>query len=160
VTWITGTLREDLCKFVISRWILRRVRNVSDKNFRENLNTHFVFNNFFPKIVSFMRECRKLWYSCTGHRWRHNMAHALCTLRICNTRVAFPPRQLIHESASMLRYTYIDCFVTGIYGTEELYEWKSSFAERKHEAFYESKKSTVRKNSKRNPQLNAIKMEQ
>ena len=37
-----GTLREDLCMFVIiSCWILR-MRNVSDKNCRENENTFCV----------------------------------------------------------------------------------------------------------------------
>jgi len=32
---------------ITSRWILLRMRNVSDKNYRENQNTHFVFSNFF-----------------------------------------------------------------------------------------------------------------
>jgi len=42
-------------------------------------NTHYMFNNFFPlKKVSFFRQCRKIWYSQTGHRWHHNTAHALC----------------------------------------------------------------------------------
>ena len=41
--------------FIISRSVLLRMRNVSDKSCRENLNTHFVFSNFFPKIVPFMR---------------------------------------------------------------------------------------------------------
>jgi hypothetical protein len=32
-TKITGTLREDLCTYmIISRWILRRMRNFSDKS--------------------------------------------------------------------------------------------------------------------------------
>ena len=40
----------------ISRWILLIMRNVSHKSFRENQNTHFMFNNLFsPKIVPFMR---------------------------------------------------------------------------------------------------------
>ena len=51
-----GTLHEDLCTFmIISRWILLRTRNVSDKSCRENQNTHFMFNNFFSKMVPFMR---------------------------------------------------------------------------------------------------------
>jgi hypothetical protein len=32
---------------VISRSVLLRIRNVSDKSCRENQNTHFVFSNFF-----------------------------------------------------------------------------------------------------------------
>jgi hypothetical protein len=35
--------------FIISRSILIRMRNVSDKSSRENQNTHFVFSNFFFK---------------------------------------------------------------------------------------------------------------
>jgi hypothetical protein len=76
-----GTLHEDLCTFmIISRWILVRMRNVSDKICRENQNTHFMLNNFFPKIAPFMRKCGKMWQSQTGHRWQHNTAHALCML--------------------------------------------------------------------------------
>jgi hypothetical protein len=43
-----GALRKGLCTFVItSRWVLVRLRNVSDKSCRENENTHFMFNNFW-----------------------------------------------------------------------------------------------------------------
>ena len=39
-------IHEDVSTFMtISRWILLRIRNVS-KKFRENQNTHFMFNNF------------------------------------------------------------------------------------------------------------------
>jgi hypothetical protein len=56
LTRTTVTLREDLCAFIkISRWIPHRMENVADKSYRENQNTHFMFNNFFPKIVPFMR---------------------------------------------------------------------------------------------------------
>jgi len=37
------------------------MRNESDKSYREEQNTHFVFSNLFPKIVPFMRECGKIW---------------------------------------------------------------------------------------------------
>ena len=48
MTKIGDTLHRDLCIFVvISRQILLRLRNVSDKSCRENQNTHFVFSNFF-----------------------------------------------------------------------------------------------------------------
>jgi hypothetical protein len=53
---IKGYLREDVCKFmIIYRWILRRMRNVSDKICTENRNMHFIFSNLFPKIVPFLR---------------------------------------------------------------------------------------------------------
>ena len=52
----TGTLHEDLyILLTISRSILLEMRNVSDKSCREHQNTHFVFSNFFSKILPFMR---------------------------------------------------------------------------------------------------------
>ena len=43
-----GYLYQGLCTLVItSRSVLLRMRNVSDKNCRENQNTHFTFSNFF-----------------------------------------------------------------------------------------------------------------
>jgi hypothetical protein len=47
MTRITGTLHEDICTFMISRRILLRMRNVSDKSCRENRNTRFMLNNVF-----------------------------------------------------------------------------------------------------------------
>jgi hypothetical protein len=45
---MTGTLHEDLCTFVIiSQSFLLRMRNVSDKSWRENQDTYFMFSNFF-----------------------------------------------------------------------------------------------------------------
>jgi len=53
-------------------------------------------------------------YCRAGHATYNNMAHALCmldnygykhTLRIYNT-YCFPLQQLLHERASMLRYTF------------------------------------------------------
>jgi hypothetical protein len=49
LTSIMGTLHDDLHTFkIISRWTLR-MRNVSDKNCRENQNARFMFNNFILK---------------------------------------------------------------------------------------------------------------
>ena len=52
-----GTLREDHYTFfkIIPRSVLLRMRNVADKSCTENRNTHFMFNNIFPKIIPFMR---------------------------------------------------------------------------------------------------------
>jgi len=36
---------------IISYSVLRIMRNVSDKSCTENQNTHFMFNNFLPKIM-------------------------------------------------------------------------------------------------------------
>ena len=45
--YIASTLHEDLCIFmIISRAVRLTVRTVSDKYFRENHNTQFMFNTF------------------------------------------------------------------------------------------------------------------
>jgi hypothetical protein len=52
---ITGTLHDDLCTFmIISCSDHLRMRNVSDKNCTEILDTILCFNNFFPKVCPFM----------------------------------------------------------------------------------------------------------
>jgi hypothetical protein len=40
------------CKEGVSRSVLLRMRNVSDKICTENQNTHFMFNNFFPENLA------------------------------------------------------------------------------------------------------------
>jgi len=55
-TRMAFTLHETVNKFVIiSRSVLLRMRNISDKSCRGNQNTHFMSSNVFLKIVSFMR---------------------------------------------------------------------------------------------------------
>jgi hypothetical protein len=50
LTRITGTVHEDQFMFmIISHSVLLRMRNFSDKICRENQNTHFMLNNFFPR---------------------------------------------------------------------------------------------------------------
>ena len=56
----TDTLHENLHIFMtISCLILLRMRNVSDKSYREIQNTHFTLNYVFPRRVPFMRLRRK-----------------------------------------------------------------------------------------------------
>jgi len=53
---VMGTLRDDKYTFIIiPHSVLLRMRNISDKSCTENQNTHFTFNDFFSKTVSFMR---------------------------------------------------------------------------------------------------------
>jgi tetrahydromethanopterin S-methyltransferase subunit E len=48
-----GTVHEhQYTVLIISCSILLEMRNISDKSYRENQYTHFIFNNFFSKIVS------------------------------------------------------------------------------------------------------------
>jgi len=56
LTRITGIYMQFNTHFLISRWIILRMMNVSDKRRTENQNTHFMFNNFF-----FSRKTRRLW---------------------------------------------------------------------------------------------------
>ena len=67
LTRITGTLHEHQYTFLISRSILLRMRNFSDKSCTANQKTHFMFNNF-SKTAPFMRQCEQMLYSPTGHR--------------------------------------------------------------------------------------------
>ena len=60
-------LLQHLAEFLLE-W-----RNVQNKRRRENQNTHFVFSNFFPKIVTFMR-CQKK--NVVETEAADNMAHA------------------------------------------------------------------------------------
>jgi hypothetical protein len=119
---MTGILHEDLRTFMaVSRWILLIVRNVSGKVI-EKIKTHFLFNNYFPKIVPFMRMW-KIWYNETDHRWQYNAARkdVIC-LPITKARIqihthrylilfAFPWQQWLQERAKVLRYAFIICRV-------------------------------------------------
>jgi len=47
------------------------MKNISDKRCGETRNTHFMLNNFFSKIVQFMRQCGKSLWSGAGHSWQY-----------------------------------------------------------------------------------------
>ena len=53
---ITDTLlEEERTILIISRSGILRMGNVLGKSCTDNQNTHFTFNNFFSKIVPFMK---------------------------------------------------------------------------------------------------------
>jgi len=52
------------------------MKNLSDKSCGENRNTHFMFEEFSPRIMPLTRSCGKILYSRTGHRRQYHMAHA------------------------------------------------------------------------------------
>ena len=64
-TRITGTLHFR------SRSVLLRMKNISDKPFRDILDTHFVFNKFFFENRSIYEKCGKILQSGTGHRLQY-----------------------------------------------------------------------------------------
>jgi hypothetical protein len=103
------------------------MKNFLDRSCRETQNTHFMCSNFsFPKIVPLMGPCTCVCvfiyiyiyiYSRVDKAMHDNMAHAHCmvhtyvykhTLKTCNT-IAFSWQQWLHERASMLRYTHVQC---------------------------------------------------
>jgi len=49
MTRITVTSYEDVSTFIISRWILHIMGNISHTICSENQNTYFMFSNFFPE---------------------------------------------------------------------------------------------------------------
>jgi hypothetical protein len=82
MTRISGTLHEDQYTFsIISRSILLKVLNVSDK-FVDKIKTRFYVQFFFlSKIVSFMREIMwKSRYFRARQVTVDNMGHARCVL--------------------------------------------------------------------------------
>jgi len=94
---------------IISRSVLLKMRNVSDKTCRESQNTIQRSKRFFSENRAV---CQMMWKNemePEGHRWQYNMAHTLFmlkywgyrhTIRICNT-YCFP-------TAKMVRRTRLD----------------------------------------------------
>ena len=95
-TRIKGTLHEDqFTFFIVSRSFILEMRNVSDKNCRENQNTHFVLVIFFienrtvceimwKNVVERGRQkmtiwCMRIacWIPKTTNSHTHNMLHSL-----------------------------------------------------------------------------------
>jgi hypothetical protein len=67
LTKITGTSHEDQCTcLIIYRPVLLRMRNVSNKSYREK-------HTFYFQYPSPRKSCRvgKKWYSRAGHRWQY-----------------------------------------------------------------------------------------
>ena len=69
---------------------------VSNKVCRENQSIHFMFNNFFPKIVPFMRKCRKKHCTATDKNVTRHMRFVCWITRAANahsqyvTFIVFP----------------------------------------------------------------------
>jgi hypothetical protein len=89
------------------------MRDVPNKSFRENQNTHAMFNaSFFPKIVPFMR-CGKILYSRTSHRLQRGACAVHAGYLRLQTQsdyiicIAFPLQQWLQLRVSVLRDTYI-----------------------------------------------------
>jgi hypothetical protein len=116
LTRITRTLHEDQCTFVvISRPVLLRVRNVSDKSCRENQSTHFSPVFFFQKSSRLWDNVEK--YRTAGQATDDNMVRrmrfAWWVTKVTNTHsqyvilIAFPRQQWLRERVSLLLYVHL-----------------------------------------------------
>jgi hypothetical protein len=78
-----------------------------------------MFNNFFPKIVPFMRYVEKYGTArqATDDNIIRRMRFACWITKATDTHseyvilIAFPQQQWLRERASLLRYRYISCLV-------------------------------------------------
>jgi len=95
------------------------MKNVTDKCCRENQSTDFVFSNFSPKILPFVRQCGKI--GVETNRPQMTIWHMRITCWIPKATetlsehvifLVFPQQQWLDESASVLRHTYIASLVT------------------------------------------------
>ena len=99
---------------IISRRVLLRTKDVSDKSCTVNQHTHFVFRSLFLKSCRFWDNAGK--YRKDWQATDDNKAHTLCMLdtqaekyilRIRNTDWFSPATMVAWKRASMLRYTCI-----------------------------------------------------
>ena len=80
LTTIKGTLRENQYTFM-SRSVLLSMRNISDKNYRENQNTHFMFNKLFLRnSCRFLDNVGEKKYCIAGQATDDNIVHVHCML--------------------------------------------------------------------------------
>jgi len=113
------TVHEDLCSFMIIFYaILRRMKNVSNKDCRGKQDKHFIFNNGFSKNCSIRDIIRK---NMVGPgRTRDNIirrTRIACWITLAtdthnqNTLIAFPRQQWLRERVAMLRYSTLPVFL-------------------------------------------------
>jgi len=114
------TLHVDLSTFVtVSRSVLLRMINVSDKSCRENQSTHFVFGYFF--WLKSCHLCDNVENYCrTGQATDDNVTLAHCmldtkgykhTLRICNTYCFSTAKVVARTRLNVTLYVHcLSCF--------------------------------------------------
>jgi hypothetical protein len=97
---------------IISRSVLLIMRNVSDKNCRENQTTHFMCNNFFfvynhavygvmwKNTVEPGRPQMTVWHMCNAYL----ITKATNPYSECIILIAFPRQKWLHERASVLTF--------------------------------------------------------
>ena len=97
---------------IVSPTFILRIINISDKLCRVNQNSQFMFNNFFPKIVPFMRKC-----GITGQATDDSIILRMCIagriIKATDTHseyvilIGFPRQQCLANAPHFSVYTYI-----------------------------------------------------
>jgi len=88
-------MKTNVHVLVISRWILLRMRNVSDKTCRGNQNTHFIFSNVLSQFVPFF-----------GIMWKNIVKPGRPQITIWRMSIAFwiPKATVTHSDVLIFRY--------------------------------------------------------
>jgi len=116
LTRITDTLREDQYTFMIeSRWVLVRMKNISDKICRENQNTYFIFCKFSCKSCRLWDNVEKYcrYSQATDVNVTRRMRFTCWITKATDTHseyvtvIALPLHQWLRALASILRYNCI-----------------------------------------------------
>ena len=101
-----------------------KTRNTADKSCWENQNTHFMFNNFFPKIASFYKTKWKHTVEPDGPQTTIWHMHIACSKpKATDTHsdhviiIAFPLQQWLYERSSVWLSTYIGCLFRSVQDT-------------------------------------------
>jgi len=104
--WRVLCMKRNVHFMIISHWILLRIRNTKDKNFRESKHT------FYVKSYRLCNNVEK--YCRTRQATDDNTAHAHCMLdaevykyALIIRNTTFPLQQWLQERTSISRYTYI-----------------------------------------------------
>jgi hypothetical protein len=117
---MTGILLDVFTFMTISRRILFRMRNVSDKSCSENQRTYFIFNNFFSENRAVYE---KMWkkHGTAGLATVDNIIRRICfacwITKTTDTHseyvilIAFPRQEWFRERASVLRLRTLPLFL-------------------------------------------------
>jgi len=116
-----STLRESLYTFMtISKWIPLRMGSISGRIYKENQNTHFIFNNFFFKENHAL--CETVWRNmeelATSRMRIRRMCFACWITNATDSQskypipTDFPHQQLLLHHTSVLCFTHTACCVT------------------------------------------------
>jgi hypothetical protein len=122
LTRITGTLHEDLCKFmIISGSILRRIRNILDESCRKNQNRFYVQYLFSKNRAVYDRKWKRMVESegATDINTKRRIRTAWLIITATDTHLEYATGLLIAFHAyngyanapQCCVYKYVACFV-------------------------------------------------